>query len=103
MSAAPVPSKAVATIDPDRPAIGKLPPAIQAALELRKMQNLVAPQVAGLNWGKNLDRATARAVADWCHRNDVEPLTEVEVLGGKVYRNAAWHLRKPGELIEAGR
>lgn len=82
--------------------IGTLPPDLQHALALRKMRNQVAGQLASQNWGKNLDLETRRAIADWGQQFRVDVTTEIHVLGGNVYLNAAFALRKLSELIEAG-
>lgn len=83
-------------------AVGKLPPEVQAQLELRKLSNQIAGKLAELNWGKQLDHATRRAVADWGSRYRIDVTTEIHVLGGNVYINAAFYLRRLGEMIEAG-
>lgn len=85
-----------------RRAIGELPPEIQAALELRKQRNLVAAQIAGLSWGEKIDQDTRRAVAAWGQQFRVDVTTEIHVLGGRVYLNAAFYLRRLGEMIAAG-
>ncbi len=82
--------------------IGHLPPEIQQALELRKSRNLVAAQIAGLSWGSGIDQDTRRAVASWGQQFRVDVTTEIHVLGGRVYLNAAFYLRRLGELIDAG-
>lgn len=83
-------------------AIGNLPPEIQQQLELRKLSNQVAGKLAELNWGKQLDHATRRAVADWGNRFGVDTTIEINVLGGNVYINAAYYLRRLSELIDSG-
>lgn len=83
-------------------AIGTLPLEVQHQLELRKLSNQVAGKLAELNWGKQLDHATRRAVADWGNRFDVDTTTEINVLGGNVYVNAAYYLRRLGNLISDG-
>jgi hypothetical protein len=83
-------------------AIGSLPPDVQQQLELRKLSNQVAGKLAELNWGKQLDHATRRAIADWGSRFRIDVTTEIHVLGGNVYLNAAYYLRRLSELIEEG-
>lgn len=84
-----------------RRAIGQLPPEIQQAIELRKAKNLVAAQIAALSWGEKLDTDTRRAVADWGLTFRVDATTEIHILGGRVYLNAQFYLRRLGELIAA--
>jgi hypothetical protein len=69
----------------DNTIIGKLPQSLQDAIRIRKMENI-----------------TRRAVAEWCRLNDIDPITELEILGNKFYRNAAWHLRKLAEMAARG-
>lgn len=82
--------------------VGVLPPEIQQALELRKLQNQVAGQLAGMNWGKSLDHATRRAIADWGRQMHVDVTTEIDVLGSNIYLNSRFYLRRLGELIRSG-
>lgn len=82
--------------------IGKLPPEYQQALELRKMRNQVAAQIAATNWGKGLDLATVRGIADWGQQFRVDVTTEIHILGGNIYLNASFYLRQLAEMIAAG-
>ena len=82
--------------------VGVLPPELQQALQLRRMRNQVAGQLAAQNWGKSLDLDTRRAIADWGQQFRVDVTTEIHVLGGNVYLNSAFFLRQLSELIEAG-
>lgn len=82
--------------------VGVLPPDMQAALEMRKLQNQIAGQLAGINWGKELDLPTRRAIADWGQQFRVDTTTEIHVLGGNIYLNAAFYLRQLSELIQSG-
>lgn len=95
---------AVATVEATQNmSVGALPPAVQQQLELRKLSNQVAGKLAEMNWGKQLDLATRRAVADWGQRYHVDVSTEIHVLGGNIYLNAAYYLRRLASLIEAGK
>ena len=98
-AAKPDPGTAVALRDA---AVGNLPIEVQHQLELRKLTNQVAGELAKLNWGSKLDLATRRAIADWGQQFRVDPTTEIHVLGGNVYLNAAFYLRQLSELIAAG-
>lgn len=82
--------------------VGLLPPDLQQALEVRKMRNQIAGRLAAQNWGKSLDLETRRAIADWGQQFRVDVTTEIHVLGGNVYLNAAFYLRQLSELIAAG-
>lgn len=82
--------------------IGDLPAHLQQALELRKLSNQIAGKIAELNWGQKLDLVTRRAVADWARTYNVDPSTEIHVLGGNLYLNAAYYIRRLAQLIERG-
>jgi hypothetical protein len=93
-------STAVALRDPL--GIGNLPVEVQQQLELRKLSNQVAGELAKINWGAKLDLSTRRAVADWGRQFRVDVTTEIHILGGNVYLNAAFFIRKLSELIDSG-
>lgn len=86
----------------EKVAIGTLPPEFQQALEMRKLQNQVAGQLASLNWGKGLDLNTRRAIADFGQQFRVDTTTEIDLLGGNVYLKAVFYLRQLSELIAQG-
>jgi hypothetical protein len=80
----------------------KLPPEAEAEIEKARILNLVVAAIAGCSWGKNMSTAMRRAYADYCRRYDVDPVTEMDNLGGTPYVNADWFLRKLGELRMSG-
>jgi hypothetical protein len=84
------------------PAIGNLPAGVQERLQMRRLSNQVAGELAKMNWGSKLDLETRRAVADWGRQFRVDVTTEIHVLGGNVYLNVAFWLRKLSEMIESG-
>jgi hypothetical protein len=53
-------------------AIGNLPPEMQAMVELRRANNIIAAQIAETNWGKGMDRETRRAIAEWGRRHEID-------------------------------
>lgn len=75
-----------------------LPPEAEAEIEKARIQNMIVAAIAGLSWGKNMSTAMRRAFADYCRRYDVDPVVEMDNLGGTPYVNAEWYLRKLGEL-----
>lgn len=85
----------------DRPR-NKLPPDMEREIEERRQRNVLAATIAGLSWGKNMTPVVRRAFADYCERFDVDPITEMDNLGGQPYVNADWYKRKLGELIVRG-
>lgn len=102
MTAAQKPEPGTAVQMVENAAVGNLPPAVQQQLELRKLQNQIAGKLAETNWGKGLDLAMRRAVADWGRQYRVDVTTEIHVLGGNVYLNAAFYLRQLAEMIRDG-
>lgn len=101
MSASPKPEPGTAIALRDA-AVGNLPIDVQQQLELRKLSNQVAGELAKINWGSKLDLQTRRAIADWGQQFRIDPTIEINVLGGNVYLNAAFYLRQLSELIAAG-
>lgn len=81
-----------------RPTGTRLPPEAEAQIEERRVLNLITAAIAGCSWGKSMSSPMRRAYADYCHRYDVDPVTEMDNLGGSVYVNADWYRRKLGEL-----
>ena len=75
---------------------------VEAALAVKKNQHLVAAKMSEMNWGKGLDEMTRRAVAAYLERNKLD-LTEVDVLGGNLYRNARYYKRRLAEMVEDGK
>lgn len=82
--------------------VGILPDNIRAAIQMRKAQNMAVAQLAGTNWGKGMDLETRRATAQWGQDNNVDVITEIDVLGGKVYLNAVFYLNRCSEMIANG-
>lgn len=73
----------------------------KAMLAQRKNLHLIAAKMSEMNWGKGLDEVTRRAVASYLERNRLD-LTEVDVLGGNLYRNARYYKRRLAEMVEDG-
>jgi len=71
-------------------------------LEDRRIQGQMASAISAQTWGRSLAPVLRRAIAQYCIRNDIDPVTELYVLGGQLYPNAAYYIRKLGELRVAG-
>jgi hypothetical protein len=94
--------------------VGDLPPDARARLAIQKaafreklvqveQERQFLAEVTKLTWGKTLSAEGARALAAWGQEADVDPLTEIDILGGsKVYVNANWYLRQLGRLVSVG-
>jgi hypothetical protein len=81
---------------------GALTLAAENDIELARITNMVAAAIASLSWGGNMSGAMRRAWAEYGRRYDVDPITEMDNLGGTPYVNADWFKRKLGELRMAG-
>jgi len=80
-----------------------LTPNQRAAVYERKARNQLALEIRANTWGKDLTAGQVRAIAEWSWRHAVDPVTEVEILGGRLYLNANYYGRRMSELIAAGR
>lgn len=78
-----------------------VPERITQALAQKKTLHLVAAKMSEMNWGKGMDEMTRRAVAAYLERHQLD-LTEVDVLGGTLYRNSRYYKRRLAEMVEDG-
>lgn len=69
---------------------------LEAFRAQRKEENAVTRAILGSMWGQQLDEHVARGIARWCRAHHIDP-TEMDVLGGKPYLNAAYYLRRLSE------
>lgn len=76
--------------------------AAQEELEARRVIVQLAGAIAALSWGKEMDVPTRRSVAAYCNQYGIDPLTELDLLGGSLYLNADYWLRRLGELAAQG-
>lgn len=72
-----------------------------AVIESR-VRNALAQQLRGTQWGKELNAHAIRAVAEYAHRYGLDPISEIEILGGRIYRTANYYERRGAEMIAAG-
>lgn len=79
-----------------------LPPDVLAKIDERRIRNMAVQQIRGSIWGKDLGDATARAIADYCHENGIDPVRHVEVLGGRLYLTAEFYDELGAPLIQQG-
>lgn len=82
-------------------AVGMLPDDVKHALILARQKNIVTAEIASTNWGKGLDPDTRMRISEWSRAAGIDAATELDVLGGRFYKNAAYYLRKLSEMIEA--
>lgn len=79
-----------------------LAPGVKQVLALRQMEARAAAELAKTSWGQNMDVGLRRAVADYARRHRIDAATEIDVLGGRVYLNSRFYLRRCAELTEDG-
>jgi hypothetical protein len=95
---------AVVKPDPSKTAVARaaLPPEIQAKIDENRARNAMVAQIRGTQWAKDCSESVVRAVAEYAHRYGIDPVTEMEILGGRIYKSAAYYERRGAELIQAG-
>lgn len=82
--------------------LGALPPALRAAYELRQADALMRSEVAKQSWGEKLDNKQRYAISAFCQRHNLDP-TMIDLLGGKLYRNANFWLDRLAKMFAAGK
>lgn len=80
----------------------QLTPAQQALVDERRLQSALVQQIKGATWGQQWNADTIAAVATWAREHDVDPITEIDVLGGTLYVKAAHFIRVLSQLVGAG-
>lgn len=80
-----------------------LTPAMRERVLERRARNALLGQIRANTWGKDLSAGQVHAIAEWSRRHGVDPVTEVEVLGGRLYLNANYYGRKLSVLIAKGK
>lgn len=82
--------------------ITELSPETKQQLELARQFVTVVGAIGGMSWGQGLTPGIRKAIAEYCRVYDVDPLTELDVLGGSFYVNSEWFLRKLGDMMRRG-
>lgn len=83
--------------------VGRLPEAIRQQLKMARIANETRKEMAKLSWGASLDQRALGAIAEWGRVHGVDVTQEIDLLGGRVYLNARYYLRRLAGMIEAGR
>lgn len=76
-----------------------LSPRTQLVLAEKRAQTEMIARLAEMNWGKGLDYPTRKVLASYCRRNALDP-REIHILGGNIYRNGKYWLRRLSELVQ---
>jgi hypothetical protein len=79
-------------------AVAALPPEIGAKVEVERMLGQITAALASMTWGQRMTPLMRRATAQYCLAYGIDPLTELDLLGGVPYVNSEFYLRKLGEL-----
>src|SRR3990167_8864674 len=79
-----------------------LTPQQEAMIAERKLQSAMVQKIRGATWSQQWDAHTIAAVATWARQHDVDPITEIDVLGGNIYLRARHYERVLSRLIAAG-
>jgi hypothetical protein len=81
--------------------LGILPAEAQALIQQRRLQREIAVAIASETWGKDLSHDMCMAVASYCQQNKLDH-SEIDILGGNLYRNAKYYKRRLAEAVEDG-
>jgi hypothetical protein len=75
---------------------------MRAALDVRAKQRAVMRELRNKTWGKDVGEEGLKALVLWCEKRGMEAAMEVDVLGGNIYLNHKFYLRKLAQKIDAG-
>jgi hypothetical protein len=75
---------------------------IDAHVAENKARNAVVAAIRGTQWGRDTTPDMARAVAQYCRENNLDPVRHVEILGGRIYLTAELYDEKGAALVRAG-
>jgi hypothetical protein len=75
---------------------------IDAQVAENKARNAVVAAIRGTQWGRDTTPDMARAVAQYCRENNLDPVRHVEILGGRIYLTAELYDEKGAALVRAG-
>jgi hypothetical protein len=78
------------------------PAEIQSVIDDNKARNQVVAAIRGTQWGRDCTPEMARAVAQYCRENNLDPVRHVEILGGRIYLTAELYDEKGAHLIRSG-
>lgn len=67
-----------------------------------KERNAIVTAIRGQMWSKDLSDVHMRSIAEYCHRNGMDPVRHIEVLGGKIYPTATLYEERAAPFIQAG-
>jgi len=77
-------------------------PEIADRIAEAKARNAIVAAIRGTVWSKDMSEVQMRSIAEYCHRNAMDPVRHVEVLGGRIYLTATFYQELAAPLILAG-
>ena len=83
-------------------AVGPLSPQAQLR-ETRNQMRAVQREIRNTSWGKDLPDGSVKAIVLWCEKRGIDAATEVTVLGGNIYLEADYYLRRLAHMVGDGR
>ena len=94
-------------LQPEKPAepgtaVGPLSPQAQLR-ETRNQMRAVQKEIRNTSWGKDLPDGSVKAIVLWCEKRGIDAATEVTVLGGNIYLEADYYLRRLAHMVGDGR
>jgi hypothetical protein len=80
--------------------------AVSAEAEARKQEararNAMVTAIRGQMWSKDLSEMQMRSIGEYCHRNGLDPVRHIEVLGGRIYPTATLYEERAAPYIQDG-
>lgn len=67
-----------------------------------KERNAMVTAIRGTIWSKDLSEGQMRSIAHYCHKNGMDPIRHIEVLGGRIYPTATLYEERAAPFIRAG-
>lgn len=90
-------STAAVTVADKRP-VAAVDPRVREARE----RNAIVTAIRGQMWSKDLSDMQMRSIAEYCHRNGLDPVRHIEVLGGRIYPTATLYEERAAPFVQSG-
>ena len=94
----PMPSRAEVMEAQKKVPAGTLSEAAQLRIAEAKNQSRMVAEMAGTTWGKGLSPAALGALARYLRINKLD-VNDIDVLGGRLYRNSHYYKRRLSDMI----
>lgn len=73
-----------------------------ARIAENRERNAMITAIRGTIWSKDLSEGQMRSIAQYCHKNALDPIRHIEVLGGRIYLTATLYEERAVPLIQQG-